>query len=81
MNRLGLIILVILRNNSALSPSTAISLYEIKDFAKLTYSITTIYRTIKLLLEEGLIQVGLKDSKSQTFYISLEGLNLIKEIR
>ena len=81
MNRLGLIILVILRNNSALSPSTAISLYEIKDFAKLTYSITTIYRTIKSLLEEGLIQVGLKDSKSQTFYISLEGLNLIKEIR
>ena len=74
MNRLGLLILAILKNNSATSASTAISLYEVKDFAKLTYSITTIYRAAKTLIMEGYIAEGIKDSKSCTFYITESGI-------
>ena len=80
MNRLGMMILAILRKNSALSPSTAVSIYELKDYATLHYSHTTIYRTVQSLCEDGLIGEGLKDSKANTFYITTEGLQAIKEM-
>lgn len=78
MNRLGLLILAILKNNSATSSSTAISLYEVKDFAQLPYSITTIYRTIKSLIMDGYVYEGIKDSKSCTFYITESGITTLK---
>lgn len=80
MNRLGMMILAILRKNSAISPSTAVSMYELKDYATLHYSHTTIYRTIQSLCEDGLIGEGLKDSKAKTFYITADGLQTIKEM-
>ena len=80
MNRLSLLILAILKNNSAISASTAISLYEVKDFAKLHYSITTIYRATKSLIVDGYICDGIKDSKSCTFYITESGIKTLKEM-
>ena len=80
MNRLGMMILAILRKNSALSPSTAVSIYELKDYATLHYSLSTIYRTIQSLCEDGFINDGLKDSKANTFYITEKGLQIIKEM-
>ena len=80
MNRLGLLILAILKNNSATSASTAISLYEVKDFAKLYYSITTIYRATKSLIMDGYVSEGIKDSKSCTFYITEFGIQTLKEM-
>ena len=80
MNRLGLMILAILRRNSALSPSTAVSIYELKEYATLHYSVSTIYRTIQSLCDDGFISDGLKDSKANTFYITEAGLRIIKEM-
>lgn len=80
MNRLGLLILAILKNNSATSASTAISLYEVKDFANLHYSITTIHRAVKTLIIEGYVADGIKDSKSCTFYITESGITTLREM-
>ena len=81
MNRLEMMILAILRKNSALSPLTAVSMYELKDYATLHYSHSTIYRTLQSLHEEGFIGSGLKDSKANTFYITERGLQIIKEMK
>ena len=78
MNRLEMIILAILKNNNANSQISAISLYEIKNYARLTQSVATIYRTIQHLHDKQYIQRGLKDSKSHTFYITQLGESIIQ---
>jgi predicted transcriptional regulator len=78
MNRLEMIILAILKNNKANSQISAISLYEIKDYANLTQSVATIYRAIQQLYDKQYLQKGLKDSKSHTFYITQLGESIIE---
>jgi Fe2+ or Zn2+ uptake regulation protein len=80
MNRLEMIILAILNKKNATSPISAISLYEIKEYASLQQSIATIYRTMQKLYREQNIGRGLKDSKSDTYYATANGLNLLKEM-
>lgn len=80
MNRLEMIILAILNKKNAISPISAISLYEIKEYASLQQSIATIYRTMQKLYREQNIGRGLKDSKSDTYYATNNGLNLLKEM-
>jgi DNA-binding PadR family transcriptional regulator len=80
MNRLEMIILAILNKKNATSPISAISLYEIKEYASLQQSIATIYRTMQKLYREQNIGRGLKDSKSDTYYVTDNGLNLLKEM-
>ena len=80
MNRLEMIILAILSKKNATSPISAISLYEIKEYASLQQSIATIYRTMQKLYREQNIGRGLKDSKSDTYYATNNGLNLLKEM-
>jgi Fe2+ or Zn2+ uptake regulation protein len=80
MNRLEMIILAILNKKNATSPISAISLYEIKEYASLQQSIATIYRTMQKLYREQNIGRGLKDSKSDTYYATENGLNLLKEM-
>ena len=80
MNRLEMIILAILNKKNATSPISAISLYEIKEYASLQQSIATIYRTMQKLHREQNIGRGLKDSKSDTYYVTDNGLNLLKEM-
>jgi Fe2+ or Zn2+ uptake regulation protein len=78
MNRLEMIILAILNKKNATSPVSAISLYEIKEYASLQQSIATIYRTMQKLYREQNIGRGLKDSKANTYYATDNGLNLLK---
>lgn len=80
MNRLEMIILAILNKKNATSPISAISLYEIKEYASLQQSIATIYRTMQKLYREQNIGRGIKDSKSDTYYVTDNGLNLLKEM-
>jgi Fe2+ or Zn2+ uptake regulation protein len=80
MNRLEMIILAILNKKNATSPISAISLYEIKEYASLQQSIATIYRTMQKLYREQNIGRGLKYSKSDTYYATNNGLNLLKEM-
>ena len=80
MNRLGLLILATLKQSNATSIVSAMSVYEIKSYASLTQSTTTMHRTMKFLLEQGYIQQGVKSSKSSTFYILNGGIEAIKEM-
>ena len=80
MNRLEMIILAILNKRNATSPISAISLYEIKDYASLQQSATTIYRSMQKLYDAHNIGQGLKDSKSDTYYITENGMQLMKEM-
>lgn len=79
MNRLGLLILATLKKSNATTIASAMSVYEIKSYASLPQSITTMHRTMKFLLKQGYIQHGVKNSKSSTFYISENGLFQLKE--
>ena len=78
MNRLEMIILAILKNNKANSQVSAISLYEIKNYAHLTQSVATVYRAIQQLYSKQYLKRGLKDSKSHTFYITQLGESIIE---
>jgi DNA-binding PadR family transcriptional regulator len=80
MNRLEMIILAVLNKNMATSQASAVSIYEIKDYACLQQSIATIYRAIQKLYNLQNINIGLKDSKSNTYYITENGMRILKEM-
>lgn len=80
MNRLGLLILATLKQSNATVIVSAMSVYEIKTYAKLQQSITTLHRAMNFLLEHNYIKQGLKDSKSNTFYLTPVGEQIIKEM-
>ena len=80
MNRLGLLILATLQKSDATNTISAMSVYEIKYYAKLSQSITTMHRTMNYLLNQGYVTNGVKDSKSSTFYISEKGKTYLKEM-
>ena len=80
MNRLGLLILATLKQSKATAIVSAMSIYEIKDRTRVQQSITTMYRAIKFLLDNKYIKQGLKDSKSNTFYLTPLGEQIIEEL-
>lgn len=80
MNRLGLLILATLKQSNATVVVSAMSVYEIKTYAKLQQSITTLHRAMNFLLEHNYIKQGLKDSKSNTFYLTPIGEQIIREV-
>lgn len=80
MNRLHLIILLSLQKIDAVSIPTAITLSEIKEYCKITQSITTLSRAMKHLCEMQYVNKGLKTINSHTFYINQNGINLINEV-
>ena len=80
MNRLHLIILLSLQKTNATSIPAAITLSEIKEYCKITQSITTISRAMKYLCEMKYVSNGLKTINSHTFYINQNGIQLIKEV-
>lgn len=80
MNRLGLLILATLKQSNATVVVSAMSVYEIKTYAKLQQSITTLHRAMNFLLKHDYIKQGLKDSKSNTFYLTPVGEQIIREV-
>ncbi len=80
MNRLGLLILAALKQSNATVVVSAMSVYEIKTYAQLQQSITTLHRAMNFLLEHNYIKHGLKDSKSNTFYLTPMGEQIIREV-
>ena len=81
MNRLNLLILGSLKAYNSTSIASAVTLYEVKEFAKLTQSTATINRAAIQLYELGYVTYGVKDSKAYTYFITQSGLELLKEVR
>ena len=80
MNRIQLIILSILSKVEAKNPASSVSIAYIMKFVQLGKSYSTIYREINLLCNNNYICVGVKDGKFNTYYITLSGIEKLKEM-
>ena len=49
--------------------------------SSLDYSKSKIYNTIKILLLESLIDVGVRDQNSETYFINANGLREIEKLK
>lgn len=78
MNRLGFIILSILRQNGANGRLSAMAVSEIVDEEELAYKENTIYKKIKEFETAGLVAQGLKEGRAATFYITQEGVQILE---
>ena len=78
-NRLGFLVMFCLQKCGANNAVTAVTLYELQSYCPTQQSYSTLYRTVKSLCCNGYVQIGLKDGKHDTYYLSTTGMKLIKE--
>lgn len=78
MNRLGFIVLSILRQNGANNRLSAMAVSEIVDEEEFVYKDNTIYKKIKEFETTGLVAQGLKEGRAATFYITEKGVQILE---
>lgn len=78
MNRLGFIVLSILRQNGANNRLSAMAVSEIVDEEEFVYKDNTIYKKIKEFETVGLVAQGLKEGRAATFYITEKGVQILE---
>ncbi|HAI92917.1 MAG TPA: hypothetical protein DCM21_10395 [Butyrivibrio sp.] len=66
--------------NSQLYALTQVDIIEIMAADGEKWSDRTIYNKIKELREKGFVSTGLRKSNSNTYYITSEGINWMKEV-
>lgn len=81
MNRLGFIILSILKKNSAINKLSSMTLREIADTENLGMKENTIFKKIKDFESFGYIGRGLKEGHADTFFITPEGCRILEKER
>lgn len=79
MNKIQLLILSSLLNNDAVSKLTAMTINDIKNAEKLNYECSTIYKHLKAFCIENYVDIGVKECKAFTFYITKTGIQKLKE--
>lgn len=77
MNRLGFIVLSILRQNGATSRLSAMTVSEMAESEDLGYKPNTIFKKIKEFEEGGYIGRGLKEGRADTFFITEAGCSFL----
>lgn len=78
MNRLGFIVLSILRQNEATNKLSSMSVQEIADTEEFGYKPNTIFKKIKEFEEGGYIGRGLKEGRADTFFITAAGCEFLE---
>lgn len=78
MNRLGFIVLSILRQNGATNKLSSMSVQEISDTEEFGYKPNTIFKKIKEFEEGGYIGRGLKEGRADTFFITSAGCEFLE---
>ena len=75
MTKFGLVILMVLNDNSADVPSKALSIGQIRELTKekLRKSYSTTYRHLHTMEELGYVKCGLVDGLASTFMITESG--------
>lgn len=75
MTKFGLVILMVLNDNSADVPSKALSIGQIRELTKekLRKSYSTTYRHLHTMEELGYVKYGLVDGLASTFLITESG--------
>lgn len=79
LSRLEFLIALSLQRCGAISPIKAATLSELQEYCPTKQSYSTFYRAIKFLYNNNYILQGLKDGKNDTYYLSKQGVELIKE--
>lgn len=78
LDRLGFIILSVLRTNGATNTISSMSVYEIMQAENFSQKGNTIYKKMKGFEQSGYIRRGLKEGRAATFYITPEGCDLLE---
>ncbi len=81
MDRLSFIILLVLRHAEAVDKYSAMSVREILSAEELGVKENTIFKKIKGLIASGYVGQGMKDGKANTYFITPEGCERLKEER
>lgn len=78
LNRLGFIVLSILRQNRATDRLSSMSVQEIADTEEFGYKPNTIFKKIKEFECAGYISRGLKEGRADTFFITPSGCEFLE---
>lgn len=78
MNRLGFLVLSILKTNGATTKFSSMSVREMTETEDCGYKDNTIFKKIKEFEQSGYIGRGLKEGRADTFYITPEGCEFLE---
>ena len=82
MNRLGFLVLSILKANGATNKLCSMSVREITDTEEdCGYKENTIFKKIKEFEQSGYICRGLKEGRADTFFITPEGCEFLERAK
>ena len=81
MNRLGFIVLSILKQNGAMNKLSSMTLHEIADAENFGMKENTIFKKLKEFEGFGYIGRGLKEGRADTFFITPEGCKVLEKER
>jgi len=81
LNRLGFLVLSILKTNGATDKLSSMSVREITETEDYGYKENTIFKKIKDFEQSGYIGRGLKEGRADTFYITSEGCEFLERER
>jgi DNA-binding PadR family transcriptional regulator len=79
-NRTHLILLSILSKVEAISAARAVTMQYISEYCQIGKSYTTLLRAIHLLKKNGFIAQGVKDGQFNTYFITMQGKDKLKEM-
>ena len=79
-SRTHLILLSILSKLEATSAGKAVTMQYINNYCPIGKSYTTLLRAIQFLNKQELIQQGVKDGQFNTYFITAQGVEKLKEM-
>lgn len=81
MNRLGFIVLSVLKQSGATTKPSSMTLREIVAAEDFGVKENTIFKKIKDFEKSGYIRRGLKEGRADTFFITPEGCRILEKER
>ena len=79
-SRTHLILLSVLSKLDANSAGKAVTMQYINNYCPICKSYTTLLRAMQFLNRNGLIQQGVKDGQFNTYFITIQGMEKLKEM-
>ena len=79
MSRLQVFILAELNVAQAFKKVRGITVKELADRIPIKSPVDTVYRNIKILIDEGFVEKGIKVGKSDSYYITEAGIVSLKK--
>lgn len=82
MNKFKFILLSLLEKNEADNLLNAMSCYDMQnEISAMNYTVNYICKVMNSFQKDGLVERGLDDRRSKTFYITNKGKKTLDEIR